>query len=200
MVILDILRIIVFLLNPLFCSKLATDPNTYVNLESAVNPDYYKNNSIYRSDEYDGKAIHIKMGLSKPKEKLLYQKWFAANINKFASLIINYVCPRGPYCKNKKNLIKLLFQLKKEKNIIKENLMSEFQDDIYLKVSNKAIEIFDKYFDKGYCGYTIASNITLTFQNFNELNQIDDVKKFSTLIDTLVRIFKEISKFETLCY
>ncbi|ELA40732.1 uncharacterized protein VICG_02232, partial [Vittaforma corneae ATCC 50505] len=124
----------------------------YVNFESAVNPEYFNRTVRYKKrPDYGVPVIHRKLGLSSPNEKIVYQTWMRRELDKFRSFLDYYVCLKRKRCRSKGDFQPYLSKLKDENEFEQEQFLKALAEPDFAKTCENIMEIYDKFFDEGYC-------------------------------------------------
>lgn len=180
--------------------QLDNDPNNYVNYESAVNPEYYdqhyKNRKL-TNPNYPN--VHIKQGLSKPAEKMAYQILENNAINSFFSHLILEVCDSASSCSRNSAFMGTLEQIKDESLDIKEKFYESLRKKYIGGEINKIIDIYDRFYDVGYCENDLLRGITDDLNKVKLMADKSDVREVGKVVDLIKRVKNDYEDYKKKC-
>lgn len=179
---------------------LSTNPSKYVNYESAVNPEYYNRKIRFRkTNDYGELVLHRKLGLSKPSEKHTYQHLLNKEFKRFSGFFNAYICSNKNLCDKSKDYRPYLVQLKAQNVLEQERFFAELSKQEFKDVCLKIVEIYEKYFDIGYCHF---SELQIVQRNLSELYEMISFKnktEFNRIVDLIVFITDSIKQYKKQC-
>lgn len=182
---------------------LYTDESKYVNYESAVNPEYYdKTTRQTKMHDYGEPIVHRKLGLSTANEKIVYQNYIRNEFKKFREFIDDFVCLKEKKCQNRTESDRFrhyLFQLKSLNQISQEKLYEALLEPEFRKILENITEIYDKFFDIGYCNYTELKLLKHNVENLREIIDNQNKSKIPEMIDNVIWISDSIKKYKQDC-
>lgn len=188
-------------MNSLF--PLYTDQSRYVNYESAVNPEYYNRTTRQtKIHDYGEPIVHRKLGLSTANEKIVYQNYIRNEFKKFNEFLDDFVCLKEKMCQNRVGIDRFrhyLFQLKSLNQMSQEKFFKAISEPEFKRILQNIIEIYDKFFDIGYCNYTDLKILRTNVQNLLEMIDYENKARLPEIIDNVIWISDAIKKYKTDC-
>lgn len=173
---------------------------TYVNYESAVNPEYYDKTLRYtKPSDYGILIVHRKLGLSTPNEKIVYQTWMVKELKNFINFLLDYSCIKRDSCSRRTNFRPFYEKLKTASSLEQEKFAKEISSQEFINICDSIMEIYDKYYDIGYCYYEgfkpTRKNIEKLYENIIYVN----ITKIGETIDLILEIEKFLSDYLKKC-
>jgi len=173
---------------------------TYVNYESAVNPEYYRTKMGNADTENAGApVVHRKLGLSSPNEVLVYQTWLRREFQAFGEFLADYVCLRRKKCWANSGPREYLRKLEGENELEQEQLLKALSEAEFLRTSENIMDIFDKFFDIGYCGFENIKAIRPLITDLHEMIAFNNKSKLTKIIDLIISIDEVVEEYLRLC-
>lgn len=180
--------------------QLADDPSKYVNYESAVNPEYYdKHYKNLKKEKPNGPNVHIKQGLSKPDEKIIFQGLQVFAIESFFQNIFVEICENPNECQKNRIFMNILEQLKNESEEIKEKFYETLRRKDMNNILNKSIDNYDSKYDQAYCNYKQMEEIVDDLNKIKLLSEKSDIKDFVTVVDKIKNAKNIFEKYKSDC-
>lgn len=168
---------------------LSTIKDSYVNYESAVNPEYFDKTRKYKNQSpYGIPVIHRKLGLSTPNERIVYEAWMKRELDVFMDVLKSYICIQEKGCNRKDGFKGYLTKLKDENELKQERFLQVLSDPEFLEACENMVEIYDKYFDSGYCQYDKLKSTRNEISELREKIVFENKSKLKEIIDLVSNI------------
>ncbi|KAM0680275.1 hypothetical protein GINT2_001661 [Glugoides intestinalis] len=167
---------------------------------SAVNPEYYNRKLRFKmANDYDQPIIHRKLGLSKPNEKRVYQRMLNVEFKRFLRFLNNYVCLSQNFCGESKDYKHYLTKLKSLNVLSQERFLTELSKQEFEDICLKIIEIYEKYFDIGYCHFYELGILQKNLSELYEKVSFKNKTEVSRIIDLTLWITDSIKRYKKHC-
>lgn len=183
-----------------YTEPLSNIPGSYVNFESGVNPEYYNRTVRFkRRPDYGVPVVHRKLGLSSPNEKIVYQTWMKREFGSFRDFLDHYVCLRRKRCKGRSDFQPYLSELKSENEFEQEQFLKALAEPEFTTTCEKIMEIYDKFFDEGYCFFESFKTTRKNIRSLYERITFENRSKLEEIIDLILWIDADIARYQNEC-
>lgn len=179
---------------------LSTVKGSYVNFESAVNPEYY-NRIMEREhgERYGTLVLHRKVGLSVPNDVIVYSTWMTQELERFVTFLNDYVCLKKKKCWGGSGFREYLEGLDDQNEVEGNEFFKTLAEPEFIQICQNIIDIFDKFYDTGYCGYEILKSIRPVLRDIQQKINYSNKAKFKEIITQVLSIDEKIVDYIESC-